>query len=132
MKKIFKVKNLHLLISALIVGLAGLAYGLYPNQILPLLFDFKIETVDLNNVFRAIMGLYLALAFYWLYGVCNIAYWRQATLSNVIFIAGLAFGRIVSIIIDGWPSLAFSIGTFLEVMVVIWGVFNLKKYSLNE
>jgi len=126
---IYKFKNLHLGLSSLTIIGVGLAYGICPNQILPFFFDFKVESVDLNNVFRAIMGLYLGLATYWLFGIFKSDYWKNATLICIIFMGGLAFGRIISIIFDGIPSLPFSIGTILEILFMFWGILNLKKVA---
>lgn len=126
-KNIFKVKNLHLWLSSLTVIGVGISYGISPNQILPFFFDFKVETIDLNNIFRAIMGLYLGLAFYWIYGIFKSEHWKNATLICVIFMGGLAFGRIISILFDGIPSLPFSIGTVAEILFMFWGIRNLKK-----
>ena len=126
-KNIFKVKNLHLWLSSLTVIGVGISYGISPNQILPIFFDFKVETIDLNNVFRAIMGLYLGLAFYWIYGIFKSEHWKNATLISVIFMGGLALGRIISILFDGIPSLPFSIGTVAEILFMFWGIRNLKK-----
>jgi hypothetical protein len=124
---IYKLKNLHLGLSSLTVIGVGLAYGISPGQILPFFFDFKVDSVDLNNVFRAIMGLYLGLAIYWIFGIFKTEYWKNATLISVIFMGGLAFGRIISILLDGIPSLPFSIGTILEILFMFWGITNLKK-----
>ena len=126
-KNIFKIKNLHLGLSSITVINVGLTYGISPNQILPFFFDFKVETIDLNNVFRAIMGLYLGLAFYWMYGIFKSEHWKNATLISVIFMGGLAFGRIISILLDGIPSLPFTIGTVAEILFMFWGIRNLKK-----
>jgi Domain of unknown function (DUF4345) len=123
---IFKIKNLHLALTAVTVIGVGFAYGINPNTILPFFFDFKVESVDLSHVFRAIMGLYLGLATYWIIGVFKPEHWRTATLVSVIFMGGLAFGRIVSILFDGIPSLPFSIGTVLELLFMLWGIRNLK------
>ncbi len=124
---VYKLKNVHLGLSSLTVIGVGLAYGINPNQILPLFFDFKVESVDLSNIFRAIMGLYLALAFYWILGIFKSEYWVNATLISSIFMGGLAFGRIISIISDGIPSLPFSIGTILEILFMFWGITNIKR-----
>jgi len=124
-------KNLHLTLSAIAVLVVGVTYGLYPSTFLPLFFDFNVETTDLNHVFRAMMGSYFALGIYWGYSVLFQEYWRGATLSVVFFMGGLAVGRILSICIDGIPSLAFSIGTILETIFVIWGCINLKIYAKN-
>jgi hypothetical protein len=122
-------KNLHLALSAIAVLVVGVTYGLYPNTFLPLLFDFNVETTDLNHVFRAIMGSYFALGIYWGYSVLFEKHWRGATYSVVFFMGGLAAGRLLSIFIDGIPSLAFIIGTVLEIIFVVWGICNLKVYS---
>jgi hypothetical protein len=127
---IFKVKNLHLGLSSLTIIGVGLAYGIYPNRILPFFFDFKVQSIDLNNVFRAIMGLYLSLAVYWTTGIFKPEHWKNTTLISVIFMGGLASGRIISIFLDGIPSLPFLIGTVLEIVFMFWGVRNLKmEYS---
>ncbi|WP_310555406.1 DUF4345 domain-containing protein [Flavobacterium sp.] len=127
---IFKVKNLHLGLSSFTVIGVGLSYGISPNEILPFFFDFKVESVDLNNVFRAIMGLYLGLAIYWIIGIFKPKNWQNATLIVIIFMGGLALGRIISIMLDGIPSLPFSIGTLLEIIFMIWGIRNLKTENI--
>jgi Domain of unknown function (DUF4345) len=100
---IFKSKNTHLAISSLIVIGVGLTYGIAPNTILPFFFDFKVESADLNNVFRAIMGLYISLGLYWMLAIYKPEHWRNATLTSTLFMGGLAFGRIISIVLDGIP-----------------------------
>ena len=120
------IKNFHLGLSSLIVIGVGLTYGINPNKILPFFFDFKVESVDLKHVFRTIMGLYVGLSVYWIIGILKPVHWKNATYICTIFMGGLAFGRIISIIIDGIPSLAFSIGTVLEIGLMIWGMSNLK------
>jgi sulfite exporter TauE/SafE len=122
-----KIENLHLGFASVIVVIVGLSYGIYPNKLIPIFFDFKVESVDLKNVFRAIMGLYLGLVTFWIVGILKPEYWRNATLICTIFMGGLAFGRIISIIIDGIPSLAFSIGTLVEILFMVWGIKNLRK-----
>ena len=123
---IYKIENLHLGLSSLVIIEVGLTYGINPNKILPLFLDFKVESTDLKNVFRAMMGLYLALAVYWIIGIFKPNYWYHATIASTFFMGGLAFGRIVSLIIDGIPSFAFVAGTILEIVLMFWGIRNLK------
>jgi hypothetical protein len=40
---------------------------------------------------------------------------------------GLAFGRVVSILIDGIPSLLLVIYAVLEIVMGLWGVLILKN-----
>jgi Domain of unknown function (DUF4345) len=126
-RKIWGHKNLYLGMSSIIVIIVGLAYGLYPQKLMPLFFDFKVETTDLSNVFRAIMGLYIGLGIYFIVGIKKQQYYKNATLICTIFMGGLAFGRIISIVIDGIPSPIFAIGTILELLFMIWGIRNLNQ-----
>lgn len=101
-----------------------------PNGIPGNIFHFKFEDVDLASIFRALMGLYIAMAIFWLIGIIKSEFWIAATLSNILFMAGLAFGRIVSILFDGTPSYIFLAGLAGEILLAIWGISNLKKYKL--
>ena len=78
------------------------------------------------------MGLYVGFATYWIIGIFKCDHWRNATLSSVIFMGGLAFGRMVSILIDGVPSVAFLVGTVAEIVLMLWGIHNLKIESKIE
>lgn len=122
-------RNLHLGITSITIGFVGLTYGICPGKVLPLLFTFEVESIDLNHVFRATMGLYVGFATYWIIGIFKFEHWRNATLSSIIFMGGLAFGRMVSIIIDGLPSVAFLVGTVAEIVLMLWGINNLKIES---
>jgi len=122
-------KNLHLTVSILIILPIALAYGLYPQVMLPLLFDFKVDTINLANVFRAIMGLYLGMSVIWMMGIIKSRLWITATITNVTFMGGLALGRLVSLVADGIPGTYFLIGLVLELVLALWGLRNLKKYA---
>jgi hypothetical protein len=122
-------QNLHLIISSVIVIPVAFVYGLFPKTILPQLLDFSVETTDLANVFRAIMGLYLAFAVLWILGIVKPSYWNAATISNILFMAGLAFGRIISLLLDGFPSAVFLIGTAGELVLAIFGMIQLQHYK---
>jgi len=121
-------KNLHLTISTIIIIVVASAYGICPSRILPYLFDFTVSTTDLKQVFRAIMGLYLAMAGLWMYGIFYPNYWKTATISNVCFMGGLAFGRLIALVVDGVPSIYFSVGVILEMLLACWGLYNLKRF----
>ena len=45
------------------------------------------------------------------------------------FMFGLAFGRAVSIVVDGVPSTLLVVYTVLEITMGVWGVLILKKLS---
>ena len=124
-------QNLHLLLSSVIVVAAALIYGISPSTILPQLFDFQVQTLDLSNVFRAIMGLYLAFALFWMVGIFNHNLWKAATLSQILFMGGLAFGRILSLLFDGVPSMLFALGTIGELILAVFGYYQIRIYGKN-
>ena len=120
-------RRVHLFSSAVVVIGVGVIYGLHPTYVLPKIFDFILpQSIDLLNIFRAMMGLYIGFAIFWLVGVYNKSFWRSATISNIIFMGGLAIGRIISFILDG-TSFNFLIGFVLEVLFCSWGIYNLRK-----
>lgn len=121
-------QNVHLLLSSVIVITAALVYGLSPSTVLPKLFDFQVQTPDLSNVFRAIMGLYLAFACFWVVGILRPSVWKAATLSQILFMGGLGVGRSISLYQDGLGSLLFSVGTLGEIVLCLFGVFQYLKY----
>ena len=123
--------NLHLVVSAIIIAIIAFAYGLSPNTILPKFFHFNVESTDLKQIFRATMGLYLGMVVLWLIGIFKAAYWRIATICNIVFMFGLAFGRIISLVVDGIPSIAFSVGLALELILAVCGIINLNKYRTD-
>ena len=120
-------KNTHLLVSALLLFAVALGYGLWPATILPLSFNIEVNTTDLTHVFRAMMGLYLAMVLFWVLGVYQSKYWVPATMSNIVFMGGLAIGRVCSIAVDGFPSTLFVLGAVIEGLLAFWGWVNLKK-----
>lgn len=121
-------QNLHLILSVLIVIPAALFYGLFPDEALPLLFDFEVQTTDLKNVFRAILGLYLAFSAVWLLGIFQASFWKIATVSNFLFMFGLVFGRILSMILDGMPSPVFAMGIVGELILGLFSFYQYQKY----
>jgi hypothetical protein len=121
-------KNIHLLLSVSIVIPLAFVYGFSPNY----LFDIQINSSDEANVFKAIMGIYLAFASFWIIGIVKPNYWRAATISNILFMLGLAFGRIVSLICDGMPSSLLIYGTIGELVLAIYGFLQLLNTKRNQ
>jgi len=63
-----------------------------------------------------------------IYAVKNESYWKMATISNILFMGGLATGRFISLMLDGWSD-QYGIGMMLEFLMLFWGIYNLKKYT---
>ena len=118
-------KNLHLALSAAVVIPVGLIYGADPGHILPGFLWPEVNDLELKNMIRSVMGLYLVLGVFWIVAIKKQAYWRVATVINVLFMGGLAFGRLISLVLDGFSPLFFT-GMLLEGLMMLWGIFNLK------
>ena len=124
-------KNLHLAITSGSLLIVGFAYGICPNRILPFLLHDKITGNDLYSVFKAMMALYIGMSIYWMVGIIKPEHWVNATLTCTIFMGSLATGRIISIVIDGMPSPLIVLGTVLELLFMIWGIYNLKYDTIR-
>ena len=116
----FKSK-ISLIISVFIVVPIAIIYGFMPE----LLFNIDVNTIDEHSVFKAIMGIYLSFAIIWIIGIFKNKYFQIALFSNFVFMFGLAFGRIISIIFDGIPSKILVFGLVGELVLsaysyIIW------------
>ncbi len=117
----------YLLFSAAGLFVIALSYGIAPAEILPVALNVTVEGTDLTHIFRAIMGLYLGMIVLWVLG----AFWANLTwvavIAEVAFMFGLALGRVISIVIDGMPSMLLVVYAVLEIAMGLWGVLALKK-----
>ncbi len=120
-------KNLHLLISIVIVVPVGIIYG--SPKLLPSFLDIDINSVDLANMLKAVMCLYLGISAVWFVGIWEPKYWKAATQLNILFMLSLAIGRVISMILDGMPSEGYLFGLVDELILGIFSIYQLKKYS---
>jgi hypothetical protein len=125
------MKNLHLIISAIVIMTISFCYGIDPGTLLSKLFDFKVDTTDLVNIFRAIMCLYIGMAIIWIVGIFKPRHWETASIVNIVFMSGLAMGRLISFVADGIPSISLVIGFFMEVFLAAFSYFNWKKHRMR-
>ena len=102
----------------------GIAYGTHPylNFLpIPFLDQIEINSIDLANIFSAIMGLYIAMAGFWIIGAFKESLRIPALWSLVIFMTGIGTGRAISILIDGMPTSPFLFFLLLEVIFALIG-----------
>jgi len=111
------------------VGLSpiALSYGLVPEKSLEYLFDISVTEVNLAHIMRAVMGLYLGLIVFWLISVFKKHLRKAALYSLVVFMFGLAAGRILSVILDGIPHWLLLVYLGLELVMGILGLMVIKK-----
>ncbi|MEO1364597.1 MAG: DUF4345 domain-containing protein [Pseudomonadota bacterium] len=93
-----------LLAMAIVLAPIALSYGAAPQASLPWLYGIDASGVPTRNVFRAIMGLYLAMICLWVAGALRPAIRLPALWSLFVFTLGIALGRGISLLIDGWPG----------------------------
>ena len=121
--------SLCLLLIAPGVLAVSLSYGLYPEITLKYLYDIEVNSANLANIFRAIMGLYIALSMFWVVGAFKKSLRLAALWSMTIFMTGIALGRILSILVDGYPDHIFLGYTLIEVVSAITGILLIKHFK---
>ncbi|RAJ17844.1 DUF4345 domain-containing protein [Olleya aquimaris] len=119
------INKIHLVISVCIVVPVSLVYGFNPSS----QFDIHLNTIDEHNFFKAIMGLYLGVSVLWVLGVFKANYLKIALITNVVFMLGLGLGRLLSIIIDGTPTLGYQFGTIAELFLGCYGFWVLLRHQ---
>lgn len=121
------LKNLHLLVSISIVLPTGIIYG--TPSIISQQLDIQVNTVDLSNMLKAIMCLYIGVSIMWVLGIWKKEYWKRATELNILFMLTLGIGRILSIVIDGLPTNGYIFGVIAELTIGLFSIYQLKKYN---
>ena len=121
------LRNLHLIISVSIVVPTALIYG--SPSVLPGHLDIQVNTIDLANMLKAIMWLYLAVSFVWILGVYRPKYWKVATQLNVLFMISLAVGRTISMVMDGLPTGGYIFGVVAEYTLGFYSLYQLRIHQ---
>jgi len=108
----------NLLLKLAAVGLVpvGLSYGLAPVPLLDQMLGIDASPTNLTHIFRAIMGLYLTMAAFWWMGSTRDTLQRPALYSLLLFMGGLAAGRVLSLVLDGVPGPSLLAATVLEIL----------------
>jgi len=115
------ITKIHLVISVVIVMPVAIIYGFNPSS----QFDIHLNTIDEHNFFKAIMGLYLGFSILWLLAIFKSHYLKHALITNIIFMLGLGFGRLLSIFLDGEPTFGYVFGTIAELFLGFYGLWVL-------
>lgn len=126
-----KLQKALLLIVAIGLIPIALSYGLIPEKSISYLFNISVSEINLIHILRAVMGLYLALILFWFIGAFKIHLRQAAIYSLIVFMFGLASGRIISLILDGVPNWLLLVYLALELSFGILGlVLVLVKKSI--
>lgn len=114
-------------IVVLIMLPVSLSYGAAPTWTIPDLLDIPVESVNTHNLFRAMMGLYLAFVAFWAYGYFQEKQRLTAIYTVIIFMLGVASGRMLSMALDGPPSPMLIFYTLSELTIGLTGVYLLYR-----
>ena len=120
-------KNLHLVVSLIIVVPTAIIYG--SPTILPQYLNIEVHTIDIANMLKAIMFLYLGISSIWVLGILKAEYWKSATQLNILFMLTLACGRVLSMILDGLPTAGYIFGVLAELIIGLFSLYQLRKYK---
>lgn len=123
-----KYERILLLISAFGLIPIALGYGLMPEKTLTPLYGFNVDNVNLKHIMRAVMGLYFGQVVLWGLGAFNNELRRPAIYSLVVFMLGLATGRVLSVIFDGMPHWLLIVYFVLELSIGLVGL----KFITNQ
>ena len=116
-----QVKKAYLTFAFAAVSLFALLYGISPKWYAATFLGIADLNPNIAHILRAVTGLYLALAVFWLYAAFNEKYRSAAILTTLLFAGGLVAGRCVSLILDGQPSPVLLFYGAAECAVVLIG-----------
>lgn len=115
------------------VGLVPIAlgYGAMPSFTLDALFGIEVDTTNLTHIMRAVMGLYLGMVVFWLYGAFHKTMVGPALASCAVFMLGLAAGRILSFLMDGLPHWLLIVYATLEIVLGLIAIMLFRADRSN-
>ena len=94
--------------------------------------EVEINSIDHANIFSGIMGLYITMAIFWIFGAFNKSLTIPALWSLVIFMTGIGVGRAISMMADGMPSNPYLLFLSLEVIFALIGFIFIKSTKSNS
>jgi len=119
-----QLKKVLLVLSFVTVCVIALLYGISPQWFFDtFLVTSQKPSIDQSHILRAVMMLYVALGFFWLYCAFSDRYRDAGIIVLAVFCGGLVAGRILSVIVDGIPSPILILYIFMELSLVpvcIW------------
>ena len=123
-----RLQKLLLLIAAIGLIPIALGYGFMPEKTLTPIYGFEVSSVNLKHILRAVMGLYFGQIIIWILGISNQDLRKPAMYCLIVFMLGLAGGRILSLIVDGISHWLLIVYLFLELSIGLIGM----KLIVNE
>ena len=105
----------------------ALSYGAVPAVSMQGLFDIPVDTLNLTHILRAVMGLYLGMIVIWVLGAFRSSLTGPALICCAVFMLGLAFGRVLSILLDGPPHWLLTLYAALEICLGAVAIYLYRR-----
>jgi hypothetical protein len=121
-----------LLVCAIGLAPVALSYGVVPAVSLDALFGITVDSTNLANIMRAIMGLYFGMIVLWLWGAFSTRMAGPALVSCAVFMLGLAAGRTLSFVLDGMPHWLLVVYTVIEVVLGVIAIVLYRAHSSTD
>ncbi|WP_160116480.1 MULTISPECIES: DUF4345 domain-containing protein [unclassified Ruegeria] len=118
--------QLLLLISSVGLVPIALSYGAKPKLTMKLLYGADIND-NIAHILRAVMGLYFAVIASWIIGIANPAFTDTSLIILVVFMFGLAGGRVLSLFAEGRVHFLLHVYMALEILIGTAGYYLLSK-----
>ncbi len=122
-----KFRQIFLLVAGLGLIPLALSYGAMPDWTLSKLFGISVESTNETHIFRGVMGLYLGFALFWILGAISDGLREAALWSLVVFMLGLAAGRVLSVVVDGMPHWLLFVYLLLELGIGGLGILLIRQ-----
>lgn len=122
----------------LLLGMAAglppvaLSYGIAPETTLPFLYGIEAGDVNVRHIFRAMMGLYLAMVSLWVAGALRPNLRLPALWSLATFTGGIGLGRALSLIIDGPPHPLLLAYMVIEFFIAGSALLLIRRSAVSE
>ncbi|MDJ0514550.1 MAG: DUF4345 domain-containing protein [Methyloceanibacter sp.] len=120
--KVNKLMRFFLLGAALLIVPIALNYGLFPAKSLPLFLTIPDLSTDQTHIYRGVMCLYLGVGLFWAVSAFVSEWQRVAVITVIGFAWSIAVGRVISLIVDGWPSPLLLIYLGIEIVAGLLGL----------
>ncbi|MDP9139396.1 MAG: DUF4345 domain-containing protein [Pseudomonadota bacterium] len=123
--------NGYLLVTGVLFLLVGLRALLKPVEAVAMLYALEANTVDAKNYLRSgaggvaiSSGLTMIIAVF----VPQLAF--AALVVAIVILGGLVFGRLVSLLLDGNPSIVPWIAGIIELLGLASGTYWLANFPI--
>ena len=121
-RKANKLMRLFLLSVALFIVPIALNYGLFPARSRPQFLTIPELSTDQTHIYRGVMCLYLGVGLFWAVSGFKPDWQRVAVITAIGFAWSIAIGRVISLIVDGWPSPLLIIYLGIEIAAGLLGL----------